>query len=207
MLGDEAGLPELLDAIGLAVLEADEDWRVSRANRAARRILDSRDPIALVDDRLVFARALDATAAARWWARAEERPDRPLVLPRLGSPIPLLMHAFPPASQAASGRKGGRQILLVDPSRTPTPPPSVLAEAFGLTRAEAGLALALAGGLTLAEYAAHARITTGTARRHLENIFRKTGVRRQVEVVRLVLGVAAHVVLADDAEATVEAGD
>ena len=198
MLDEVAGLRELLDAISLAMLEADEAWTVSRANSSARRILDSGDPIALVDDRLVFVRARDAQAAARWWLGAEGGADRPLVLPRLRSQVPLLMHAFPRALQVASGGEGRRQILLVDPSRTPTPPPSVLVEAFGLTRSEAGLALALARGLSLAECATQARITTGTARRHLENIFRKTGVRRQVEVVRLVLGAAAPVVLAGD---------
>jgi DNA-binding CsgD family transcriptional regulator len=207
VLDEEAGLPQLLDAISLAVLEVDAAWTVSRANSSARRILDSRDPIALVEDRLFFARARDAEAATRWWAGSEGGSDRPLVLPRLHSQVPLLMHVFPAASPAESGRKVRRQILLVDPAQTPSPPPSVMVEAFGLTRAEAGIALALARGLTLAECATEARITTGTARRHLENIFRKTGARRQVEVVRLVLGAGTHVVLPGDARATLEPGD
>lgn len=207
MLDDEGGLPDLLDAISLAVLEADETWIVSRVNSSARRILDGRDPVALIDNRLVFARARDAEAAARWWAGAEGRPDRPLVLPRLRSQIPLLMHALRSTPPAASGLGRRRQILLVDPSQVLTPRPPVLAEAFGLTQAEAGLAIALASGLTLAECAARGRITTGTARRHLENIFRKTGVRRQAQLVRLVLGIAMHGVFIDVAAAALQPND
>jgi DNA-binding CsgD family transcriptional regulator len=39
----------------------------------------------------------------------------------------------------------------------------------------------------MAAAAARANITIGTARTHLEHIFEKTGVRRQAELVRLLL--------------------
>ena len=54
---------------------------------------------------------------------------------------------------------------------------------FGLTPAEARLALHLVAGETLRSAALKLRITYETARTHLKNIFSKTGTCRQAELV------------------------
>lgn len=66
-------------------------------------------------------------------------------------------------------------------------------QVFELTRTEAKLASALAGGLSLQAFAEKADMAPGTARRHLERIFLKTGVDRQAELVRLALACALPV--------------
>jgi DNA-binding CsgD family transcriptional regulator len=60
-----------------------------------------------------------------------------------------------------------------------------MAAAFGLTGAEARVLAGLLSGRTLVETAAALGISTSTAKSHLENIFMKTGVSRQAELVRL----------------------
>lgn len=62
---------------------------------------------------------------------------------------------------------------------------------YGLTPAEASLACVLANGLSLDEAAEELGIRKNTARAHLRSIFSKTGVRRQTELVRIMLNSVA----------------
>jgi DNA-binding CsgD family transcriptional regulator len=58
---------------------------------------------------------------------------------------------------------------------------------FGLTRAEARLALHLVAGETLRSAEAKLGVTYETARTHLKNIFSKTGTCRQAELVVVIV--------------------
>jgi DNA-binding CsgD family transcriptional regulator len=62
---------------------------------------------------------------------------------------------------------------------------------YGLTQAEARIAVALANGMTITRAAAAYSITRETAKTHLKHTFDKLGVRRQAELVRLIAGVTA----------------
>jgi DNA-binding CsgD family transcriptional regulator len=63
----------------------------------------------------------------------------------------------------------------------------VTKQLFNLTKAETALAMELANGLSLEEAAEVLNIRRNTARAHLRSIFSKTGVRRQTELVRIML--------------------
>src|SRR5690554_7658439 len=63
----------------------------------------------------------------------------------------------------------------------------VAQELFDFTPAETTLALELANGLSLEETAEKLGITRNTARAHLRAIFAKTGIKRQAELVRVML--------------------
>jgi DNA-binding CsgD family transcriptional regulator len=63
----------------------------------------------------------------------------------------------------------------------------VTKQLFNLTKAETALAMELANGLSLEEAAEALNIRRNTARAHLRSIFSKTGVRRQTELVRIML--------------------
>ncbi|MGE8321861.1 MAG: helix-turn-helix transcriptional regulator, partial [Pseudomonas sp.] len=63
----------------------------------------------------------------------------------------------------------------------------VTSQLYHLTPAETGLALELANGLSLEEASERLNIRRNTARAHLRSIFSKTGVRRQTELVRIML--------------------
>ena len=60
-----------------------------------------------------------------------------------------------------------------------------LVACYGLTRSETLLALHIGGGGSLTGYAAARSVTRNTARNQLQQVFDKTGVRRQAELVRL----------------------
>jgi DNA-binding CsgD family transcriptional regulator len=61
--------------------------------------------------------------------------------------------------------------------------PSILASALGLTKQQSIIAAALCDGCTIKELARRLGISEGTARIHLKNIFSRTGIRRQSELV------------------------
>jgi DNA-binding CsgD family transcriptional regulator len=78
-------------------------------------------------------------------------------------------------------------ILIVDPNIARAPDEAVLRQLFGLTPAEAALAAQLAIGLSLREAASARGIAYSTARSYLEQIFHRTGTRRQAELTRVLL--------------------
>ncbi|QEH80797.1 LuxR family transcriptional regulator [Sphingomonas sp. C8-2] len=63
----------------------------------------------------------------------------------------------------------------------------LLAARHGLSASEAGLALALARGRSIAEAAATLRLSLETARNYSKRIYAKTGTRGQADLVRVVL--------------------
>ena len=68
-----------------------------------------------------------------------------------------------------------------------------MARIYGLTAKEAELAVALAAGGTLSEFAAERGCSELTARTHLKRILSKTGFVRQSELVRALLtGAVMH---------------
>lgn len=85
----------------------------------------------------------------------------------------------------------GALVMVADPRQVPLPSAATVQAMLGLTPAEADLALSLAAGRTLAEHARRRRVALETLRTHLASIRRKTGCRRQAELVALVLSLAA----------------
>ena len=66
-------------------------------------------------------------------------------------------------------------------------PIDLLQRHFGLTQAEARVALHLVAGETLRSAEVKLSITYETARTHLKNIFNKTGTSRQAELLVVIL--------------------
>jgi DNA-binding CsgD family transcriptional regulator len=78
-------------------------------------------------------------------------------------------------------------MYLSDPERTTPIDPETLSATFELTPKEAAVAVALANGLSVEEVSKTNGTTLNTIRTQLKAIFRKTGTRRQTELVRLLL--------------------
>ncbi len=74
-------------------------------------------------------------------------------------------------------------LFISDPDAAPEPTILSVTSAFGLTHAEARLAILLMKDYTLLEASAAMSITKNTARAHLRHIADKLGVRRQSEIV------------------------
>jgi DNA-binding CsgD family transcriptional regulator len=101
---------------------------------------------------------------------------------------PLSVTAAPLRESAAPHfRQATAVLFLYDPESQPTPPSDLLRQAYGLTPAEARLALILTQGHSLKEAAHLCGVTHNTAKSQLKSIFTKTNVQRQAQLVRLVL--------------------
>jgi DNA-binding CsgD family transcriptional regulator len=70
-------------------------------------------------------------------------------------------------------------LLALDPDLWPGPSRDILTLAFGLTRAEAAVAVGIACGETLAEIAASRGLKVGTVRAYSKAVFAKTRTRGQ----------------------------
>ncbi len=89
---------------------------------------------------------------------------------------------------------GGREneripaaVLLCDPHHSHPLSSEALAVVYGLTLAEARVAVAVANGMTVKQIAKNQRTSPNTIRTQLQSVFQKVGVRRQSELVRRLL--------------------
>lgn len=76
-------------------------------------------------------------------------------------------------------------LTIVDLERRHHLPETLLRLTFGLTKAEAAVASALAGGETLQEIAGRTNVRMPTLRTHLANVLAKTGTARQPQLICL----------------------
>lgn len=81
-------------------------------------------------------------------------------------------------------------LTIVDLERRHHLPETLLQLTFGLTRAEATLASALAGGETLQEIAERTNVRMPTLRTQLANVLAKTGTARQPQLICLLSKIA-----------------
>ena len=95
-------------------------------------------------------------------------------------------------SEAGPGDTGRPAVAIYirDSEMAPDVETELMRQIFDLTPAEAAVARRLAGGLSLEETANALNISRNTARAHLRSIFSKSGIKRQTELVRLVLNSA-----------------
>ncbi len=76
-------------------------------------------------------------------------------------------------------------IFIFDPANRIGVPLTWVMDAYGLTRAEARVALAVSSGLGIPETAAQLGLSPNTIKTHPRRVFMKTGTGRQVELARL----------------------
>lgn len=191
-----AGLAERLP-FGVAVV--DRDGQVLWRNAAARELLVPDGGLArAAGSRLELPRASETRRLQRMIAAAADRPhaDSPagvLAVPRAanGDPVYLVVVGWR-ATGGGGGSTAGATVLLLDPWSSRAVSPRLLAEAHGLTQAQARLAALLLRGRTIETAARELGVTPGTARCHLRRLFAATRTRRQPDLVRFLLqGVAA----------------
>ena len=85
------------------------------------------------------------------------------------------------------GMRDAAAVLVIhDPARPMEIPVEWIADAYGLTPAEARVALCAASGITIPETAHRLNVSPNTVKTHLRKVFAKTGVSRQTELARLV---------------------
>jgi DNA-binding CsgD family transcriptional regulator len=111
-----------------------------------------------------------------------------LAVNRRAGGAPWMVRALPVVprhgARAPDGFRGA-MLLVSDAGRRPQPAPALLARLFGLTPAEASLAASLAAGRTIDDHAKRRGIARETVRSQLATMRRKTGCRRQTDLVAM----------------------
>ena len=182
----------LIDALPQAIFVLDENGRVIFSNRGAERILRLGEAVGLVDKKLQcrcsrdqarLEQAIQSAIAPTdleprgGWARIHTASGQKkfvaLVAPLI--PCEILFASLEPQAL----------LIITDPTETTFGDGRALHDLFDLTPAEARLASALSAGHSIESTAALLSITQATARSALKSVFRKTGLTRQQDLVRM----------------------
>ena len=187
---------DLLDRNPLAIVLLDAGGRVILANRAARDLAAARDGLVLTRDgvslmrppddrrlRQLIAGALGTAAGTGISAGGAMSALRPSGK----RPFSILVSPLSAGSFAMTKLRPAACIVIADPEQREPVPAERLRDLFGLTPAEARLAVRLAAGEELRTAAESLGIRYQTARTQLIAIFRKTQTQRQGELIKLLL--------------------
>ncbi|MGE0715703.1 MAG: PAS domain-containing protein [Alphaproteobacteria bacterium] len=182
---ERADLAAALDQIADCVILTTADGRVVAANRSARR-LHRRSVGLTIDARLVAARpAQNARLRALLDRVAASGVPDALRLPVAGGGhLQIVVAPLPP--QRCDARPAQLVAIVTDEAGRRSLPVGRLAALFGLTRAEAEVALALAEGERTDRIAAGRGVTLATLRTQIRAILAKTETARLIDLVRVI---------------------
>lgn len=181
----------MLEALPQAVFALDENGVVLFVNAAGRQLLASRDGLEMRAGRLGAAikseqahfdasvRTALAPVGARdpGWVRITRPSGR--------RPYAVFIAPLSVADEHLLAAEARILVLVHDTASQRCASVEMLMSIYGLTECEARLASALSGGHSLESAAAFFCIQPTTARSHLKSIFRKLGVGRQQDLVRM----------------------
>ncbi len=184
----QSGQFRVLDHLAAGVVLLDSQSRLLYANAAARAHDTLHGPLSLRRN----------SVAARSPAYAQ-RLAALIRAARLGAPS-ASMQLITILVVSVRGKDVGRlgdlhmpdaavMLFIVDPADRLGIPPAWIMDAYGLTRAEARVALVASQGLSTPEIAAQLGLSVNTVKTHMRRIYSKTGTARLAELTRLITSV------------------
>lgn len=190
-----------MDRMLVGTVVFDEKGMVMRTNRVADEIVAEKDGIRISQDRLHAEFPPEDRELQRLIRMALAQPDGAPLVPQPMSVsrgsgragLGVLVRPVPPGEWPDDRHRPTAVAFIRDPERKSQLSLTMVRHLFGLTGAEAALALLLANGFTLDEAAAELKIRKNTIRAHLRSIFAKTGVRRQTTLIHLLLNSVASI--------------
>jgi DNA-binding CsgD family transcriptional regulator len=166
------------------------DGRITFMNPAAEATFRRGDALVVTDGHVRALRAAaDRTLQALLLGVLAGAAGGMAAIPAAHGEAPLAVRITPTSAVPRNDRLPSALLLISDPHETNGPSEAAL-RALGLTTAEARVAEAIARGHALPHAARNLGISHNTARAHLRAIFAKTGVRSQVELARVLAGLA-----------------
>ncbi|MGA7069946.1 helix-turn-helix transcriptional regulator [Bradyrhizobium sp.] len=195
------GFSDLLDSITAGVFVVDARGNLIYSNKAGKNILSEGDYLRAAAGKL-SARRSETDQLLQDAFRATGDGDaaisnKSIAIPlmaadgtrRVANLLPLTRRRIAGIDETATAAVFVHKAALELPN-----PPEVIADAYQLTKAELRVLLALmelGGGPQIAKALG---IGTGTVKTHLRNLFQKTGVKHQADLVKLVAGFSQSVV-------------
>lgn len=134
------------------------------------------------------------TALAAAEAGLHSGPVRSIPVPALDGKAAMVAHILPIRASAREVFTGAAAVLLMTPvTLRELPDAAVIQGLFDLTPAEARIARALGGGMTIGQIASSTGASAATVRNQVQAVFGKTGMHRQADLVGLLQGLSASV--------------
>jgi len=185
---------QALERIDMGVLVLDARRTVLYANGAAEQLLRSTRELRMQGPQLCLADAHLDGQLARHVREASETaegtahlPGAALALPRPQRlPITLRVSPWRATWAPADVARPAALVFIRDPEASPSSAGQTLRELFGLTRAEAAVAVAVGEGRSPEQIAAGLGVGLGTVRTHLNQALAKTATGRQGALAALV---------------------
>lgn len=187
-----------LDRLVIGLILYDRNAQPVYINPTARAIIDQHPALQLVDDDLFLVNPEDERNLRKTISdTAEIDPEDSwkqsvaigITHPDVEAPLPILvtpMHAHLITSDLDyEGAKVA--VFLSDPNLQQPISIDNLVSVYSLTPSEAQVAISLANGHSIDEIAKSSHHSTHTIRSQLKSVFRKTGVSRQSELIKLLL--------------------
>ena len=190
-----ASLAELLDNTRLGVMHLDRSGRIVEANGRARRLLKRADGIFEVDGSLRARSPADNERLELALAGGLPESHRTAVssstpVRRAAGAPALMVHVHPVTAEREMDlglRNVSMVVLVADPSSRPDVDVELVAKALGLTPSESQVATLLAQGKTVRSIASLTGRRENAVHFLLKQGYRKLGISRQTDLVRLVL--------------------
>jgi DNA-binding CsgD family transcriptional regulator/PAS domain-containing protein len=187
---------EALDAMPMGIVLLSGSGGVVGANLAARRIIDSGEVLSITEGglwvdwgwrKLRFRDLIPREGGTGRRNRAEEVPA--FSVPRSPGQKPLSILVVPVGEEGKTEAedKPVAIVFVGDPDRPVEIDPARICQIYGLSRAEARVVALLARGYRLDQVAEALGVAYETVRKHLKQVFGKTGTARQAELVRLLV--------------------
>jgi len=182
----------VIDSIRHGIVIVDSGRRIAQMNTSAEHILMAGEGL------YVHASQLEARHTATnkqlqssitracQESRNGARGGDSLACSRPTGKRPYVLHILPLAT-SGDPTAGRALVIIIDPEQETEPPKALLRRLFGLTNAEADVALRVMRGDGLKPISADLALTMATIKTHLQHVFDKTDTHRQAELVRLLL--------------------
>ncbi len=181
----------VIDAIrhGIIIVETSRD--IAELNAAAQRILANADGLCLRSKRIEASRLSTNEGLQRSITQAcvaqnnDERRGDSLTCSRPSGKRPYVIHVLPLEAENPAAARA--LVMIIDPEQEPAPPKILIRRLFGLTNAEAEVALRVTRGDGLKPISEDMALSIATVKTHMHHVFDKTDTHRQAELVRLLL--------------------
>lgn len=195
-LGETAiGVTQVVDALRHGVAIIGTTRRVQHLNSAAERIFNAGDGLCIRAGNITATRTAtdqhlqSSITRSVVEQRCGARSGDSLAVGRPSGKRPYVIHVVPLATPADQPSAAKALVMIVDPEQQHEPPKMLIRRLFGLTNAEADVALRVINGEGLKPIATDLALSTATVKTHLQHVFEKTDTHRQAELVRLLLAI------------------
>jgi len=186
-------LAAIVDRLRPGVILCSASGEVRWHNRAAGAMLANGAPLTLGHGQL---RGVSAESRQRLARLLSASGDDEMVTAAFGDLDDSMVQAIALPNGAFGGTvshgwdddQEGVALILIDPSQAPLLSAGHVTSLFGLTPAEAQLAVALSQGISLNAYADRRGVSVGTVRIQMKRILEKTDSRRQADLVGKLYG-------------------